>query len=140
MAGLTSIGRKPLLCRRRPGASLVEVLISMIIVAVVLLGIISAVFIARVSIVTKEEETARQICLNVLEDMERIKLVDLPSAVVASPQGTYVVEKTVSPNPVSADAVVAEVTVTVRWGTEGKSVSMSREVSSSGNQNIGFPK
>lgn len=129
--------------RKRPGVSLVETVISIMVLAVVILGVMSAVLMARVTVATRDDEEARQLLTTLFEDYEATNLRDLTSKARNMPEqmGIYRVSTEIAlSNP--SDPKSADVRIMLSWNGAGgnKSISMSREVSASAWQNAGeFP-
>jgi hypothetical protein len=126
--------------KKRRASSIVEMMIAVILLAVVLLGLLTGVTIARHSLFVKENEKARQTALLVLEDIESVPYENVTSKISqlnGQKVGDFVVEVQASdPGP---NSVVVTVGVFLE-GSGGTKVTMSREVSASGWQNAGeFP-
>lgn len=131
--------------RKRRGASLVEMVLAILVLAVVLLGLLGGIAIARGSLLVKERETARQIALTVLEDLESVPYDDIDDRIGeldGERVGDFVVR---FHNRVPGDKGLEYsviVTVDILLGSTGgtKSVTMGREVSASAWRNVGeFP-
>ena len=131
---------------KRRGSSLVEMLLAVLVLAIVLLGVLAGVTIARVSVDHKVYENAKELGLRVLEWAEGIPLSAdftgeadeaFPSRVI----GDLSFEVTrVLNDPDETKATSADITVTVRRVSAPDRTlipPMRREVSASGWQNIG---
>ncbi|MDR3354973.1 MAG: hypothetical protein LBO21_08030 [Synergistaceae bacterium] len=128
------------------GSSLVEMVIAIMMLAVVLMGMMAGIMIARSSIYDKEFENARQVALKVLETIEATPYGDIParaSNLNNSRLDGFQVYVSQSENlgGVSFDISSSRtVMVSVDMGNSGplkRIVSMRREVSPSAFKNVG---
>jgi Tfp pilus assembly protein PilX len=135
--------------------SLAEVLVAVIILTLVILSIMMTMIVAtRNTMVMKDDENAHQFALEVLEDCERVRFNADPSVYQTDIESKSRNRNTDSGSPMRARAaarvskahdikgrpVSAEVTIDVSWNTAlgmMKTISMTREVSVSGWQNVG---
>ena len=130
--------------KKRCGASLVEMVIAIFVLAVVLLGLLGGMTITRANLATvKERETATQVALAILADLESVPYDEI-EARIAELEGQEIGGFVVDFPPLAdgpngrGDSVIVTADVLLSGGT--KSVTMSREVSASAWQNVGdFP-
>lgn len=122
--------------RRKKGASLVEMVISLFILGIVLFGIMMAMLRSDEIFYTKEGEEAKRLGLNILDSFESVTSPDWASLDIAVTRGIYTitVEPSSDVNPSSS-----VVKVTIDWPPKNQ-ITMEREVSFSAWQNAGvFP-
>ncbi len=119
--------------------------IAIFVLAVVLLGLLGGMTITRANMMVKERETATQVALAILADLESVPYDEI-EARIAELEGQEIGGFVVDFPPLAdgpngrGDSVIVTVDVLLS-GTGGtKSVTMSREVSASAWQNVGdFP-
>jgi hypothetical protein len=141
----------------RKGSSLAEMIIAILILSFVVISIMMAMIVSTNNTVAyKDEENARQLALEVLEDCERVPFdgiagVDYRTSI----QNLSKSRNSEAGNPIRAEAsavvsgtldthstlpISADVTVNVTWNSAiggRKTISMRREVSVSAWQNVG---
>jgi Tfp pilus assembly protein PilX len=150
-----TVKARPKLDGAKKGVSLVEMVIAIFILAIVIMSIMMAMIIStRNTAALRDDENAYQFALEVLEDCERIQITSddtvYRTAVAgksrnrnADPRNSMkaVAGAVVSPTLDLEDRPIsAEVTVDVTWNSAlggTKRISMTREVSVSGWQNVG---
>lgn len=135
--------------RARRGGSLVEVLIAVVVVSIVLVGVLSAGTIARLSVDHNARGKARDVALRVLDWSETVPLSAdfgdaFSKAFGATPEdrtfGDITFTAVRDPNTAGTDTFQATVTVSVSSVSETDkktTQSMTREVSSIGYKNAG---
>jgi type II secretory pathway pseudopilin PulG len=156
---------RSLLKNRRPGTSLVEMLLAIIVLALALFSIsFSIMLVARNTGGQKDAEKARQLALEVMEECEGVSFVlskNTPfdsdaykNAISGMSRGDYPTKSDsrlwatakvakVGPQPTVLPGhppISADILVTVEWGSAVKErnvVELAREVSVSGWQNVG---
>jgi type II secretory pathway pseudopilin PulG len=156
---------RSLLKNRRPGTSLIEMLLAIIVLGLALFSIsFSIMLVGRNTGVQKDAEKARQLALEVMEDCEGISFVQskntpfdsdvYKNAISGMSRGDYPTKadsrlwatakvRKVGPQPASLPGhppISADILVTVEWRSAVKDhniVELEREVSVSGWQNVG---
>ena len=135
--------KMPIAFRRRRGASLVEMLIAIIVLAVVLISMVGMFVISRTAIFSNEDETAVTMALRYLEELEDRDFEDFSNSAMfprdshnENPNQRFRIITTVE----QVNDYYAEVKVEVRWSgaTRGvNSVELSRVISAVGFKNVG---
>ena len=130
---------RPLAFRRRRGASLAEMLIAIVVLAVVLISMLGMFVISRTAVVSKDDETGLILALRYLEDLEQW---DFPDYATELPKEwndqKYKITATYIQN--ESDDFRAKIRVVVTWrgAAPGKrSVELDRIISSVGYRNVG---
>ncbi len=133
--------------KKRCGASLVEMVIAIFVLAVVLLGLLGGMTITRANLATvKERETATQVALAILADLESVPYDEIEARIAeleGQEIGGFVVDfYPLVDGPDGPDySVIVTVDVLLSGARRTKPVTMSREVSASARKNVGeWPK
>ena len=132
--------RGPRSLRRRPGASLVEMLIAIVVLAVVLISMLGMFLISRTAIHSKEDETANALALRYMEQLEEQDFDALNGPITnllaqTGDSSKYTVTATSTKND-----YFANVKVTVSWNSAmagRKTVELERFISAAGYKNVG---
>lgn len=123
--------------RRRPGATLVELLIAILLLSMMLLSIMAVMVItSQNTIATKQGSVAYIVNLSELEKLEASQISgDVHNSVVRSTQGTYTLNRNIQASALRS----ADILINAAW--EGvklmKEVTLGRQVSPSAWQNAG---
>ena len=131
--------RKPLAFRRRPGASLVEMLIAIIVLGVVLISMVGMFVISRTAIFSKEDETAVTLALRYLEDLEERDFEEFAPGSGFFPITQNDQKYTITASVTEYDSFRARINVEIKWRASigEKTVELDRIVSSVGYKNVG---
>ncbi|MDR3331990.1 MAG: hypothetical protein LBT08_05115 [Synergistaceae bacterium] len=126
----------------RPGSSMVELVIAIVVLGFVLLGIMSGVLIARSSVTYKEYENARQVGLMVLESIEAIRFDQIKTVGVSRYNNTsfggFNIKVGARSTDISPDLMLVTVSLDMAdSASRFNAMTLVREVSSSGWRNVG---
>jgi Type II secretory pathway, component PulJ len=126
----------PIALYRRKGLSLVEVMLSLSILMIVLLGMMAGIVIAKNTVETTDVQSAREIAITALENYEATPFESLG---IGSEDRRFVSVFRIITRVEALTPFSADISATVNWnGANGeKVVQMNREVSASGWQNAG---
>jgi Tfp pilus assembly protein PilV len=123
----------------RPGSSIVEMVIAIVVLGVVLISMVGMFLISRSAIYSKEDETANSLALRCLEEVESMDFSTLTSGAsftLLPNQNKYVATATVT----SSDQYMAIVEVEMKWDSalsSGKTLTLERVISAGGHKNVG---
>lgn len=123
--------------RKRPGATLIEMLIAILILSMMLLSIMAVMVItSQNTVAIKQGSVAYIENLSELEKMESLQISgDLPDPTTRSSQGTYTLNRQITTSPLRS----ADIRIRAVW--EGiqlmRDVTLGRQVSPSAWQNAG---
>lgn len=126
--------------RKRRGTSLAEMIVSILVLGVVLLGVMAGITISQGSMTSRERENAMELGLRILEDYEATPLDSIRAKVTPAKFGIFDVASEIHPTTYDPAQISADIRLEISWGASvgGKrTIQMSREVSASASQNIG---
>ena len=135
---------RPFPFRRKRGASLVEMLIAIIVLAVVLISMLGMFVISRTAVFSKEDETAVALALRYMEDLEGLDFPDFetwqqsPQRLSNPTNPKYEITATYVES--ESDAYRAKIRVEVKWRGAAlgeRIVEFERVVSAVGYKNVG---
>ena len=137
--------RGPRSLRRRPGASLAEMLIAIVVLAVVLISMLGMFLISRTAIYSKEDETANALALRYMEQLEEWNFEQFPAGpnrdiTTSLDHAGASLRYDVTATSTKENPYFANVTVTVSWNSTmagRKTVEMERFISAAGYKNVG---
>ena len=148
MANIRTADRKakrPLAFRRKRGASLAEMMIAIVVLAVVLISMLGMFVIARTAIYTKEDETAYALALRYMEQLEEMEFAELLPMLKDNDRNNwsdqkYATRAILLEDKENENKYLAKVRVEVTWSSAGpceKTVEMERVISAFGYKNVG---
>ena len=121
--------------RKRPGATLIEMLIALIILAVMLFSIMAVITLtAQSTIAAKEGSVVYLTSLSELEKREAVQITANDSGTSNASLGLYRLNHNIARSPLNS----ADITIQATWdGVIQSNISLQRQVSPSAWQNAG---
>jgi Tfp pilus assembly protein PilV len=126
--------------KARPGSSMVEMLVAIVVLMFVLMAMGSMLLLSRTALYTKEDETAKSIALRYIEELEAMPFDDFADAALFADPVKFSNKYDATVSVVSKDDYSATIRVSVRWSPASggaKNVNLERIISAGGHKNVG---